>query len=195
MMELASWWITARALRKTAEEQRRFGARPMLRSLRARTIAGHLRLPECDLTLRLSFGTVIGYEEGGPRCGTVTAMSACTPGRNMEQRSTIRSSAALEKRKSKLNQDTHLNFVSTCDIIGAIPAVRLSTGRPFVGIIFDGNLASLPWDYHFSQEQGRAFPSIPAAIVHALDRVYNARELVRDCFGNVPRPIGRIEVR
>jgi len=128
MMELASWWMTARALRKTAEEQEE-----VRRQAHAAISAGPNNCwapPATRMRPHPSpdFGTVIGYEEGGPRCGTVTAMSACTRGRQHGTAVHHSIFAALEKRKSKLNQDTHLNFVSTCDIIWGNSGSPLSTG-------------------------------------------------------------------
>ena len=83
-----------------------------------------------------------------------------------------------EKRKSRLDLKTPFNFVSTCDIIGG------NSGSPvvnrageFVGIIFDGNLQSLPWDYAFSDKQGRAIAVDSPAILEALKKVYGAKEL------------------
>ena len=85
------------------------------------------------------------------------------------------------QRKDRLNLDTPLNFVSTADIIGG------NSGSPvvnrageFVGIIFDGNLQSLPWDYAFSDTEGRATSVDSAAILEALTKVYKARELVAE---------------
>ena len=76
---------------------------------------------------------------------------------------------------------TPLNFVSTCDIIGG------NSGSPvvnrageFVGIIFDGNLESLPWDYAFSDKQGRATSVASAAILEALNQVYQTKALARE---------------
>jgi hypothetical protein len=50
----------------------------------------------------------------------------------------------------------------------------------FVGIIFDGNLQGLPWDYAFTDKQGRAIEVESAAIHEALDKVYAAKALVRE---------------
>ncbi len=50
----------------------------------------------------------------------------------------------------------------------------------FVGIIFDGNLESLPWDYAFSDKQGRATSVASAAILEALNKVYDAREIAAE---------------
>ena len=89
-----------------------------------------------------------------------------------------------QKRKSHLNPVTSLNFVSTCDIIGG------NSGSPvvnrageFVGIIFDGNLASLSWDYAFDDRQGRAISVSSAGILEALDKVYGAKSVVKELLG------------
>jgi hypothetical protein len=73
---------------------------------------------------------------------------------------------------------TPYNFVSTGDIIGG------NSGSPvvnrageFVGIIFDGTLPSLSWDYAFSDKQGRATSVHSAAIFEALNKVYGANEV------------------
>jgi V8-like Glu-specific endopeptidase len=80
-----------------------------------------------------------------------------------------------------LNLKAPYNFVSTCDIIGG------NSGSPvvnrageFVGIIFDGNLQSLPWDYAFSERQGRATSVHSAAIIEALNNVYQVKDLSRE---------------
>jgi hypothetical protein len=86
-----------------------------------------------------------------------------------------------EKRKSKLNLKTPFNFVSTADIIGG------NSGSPvvnrageYVGIIFDGNLQSLPADYAFSEKQGRATSVHSAAMYEALTKVYGAKTLAAE---------------
>jgi hypothetical protein len=46
-----------------------------------------------------------------------------------------------------------------------------------VGLIFDGNIQSLVWDYAFSDEQGRATSVDCRAIVEALRKIYDAGPL------------------
>jgi hypothetical protein len=47
----------------------------------------------------------------------------------------------------------------------------------FVGIIFDGNLQSLPADFVYSDKQARATSVSSPAIIEALDKVYGAKDL------------------
>ena len=89
--------------------------------------------------------------------------------------------ASWTKHKGQINPKTPFNFLSTVDIIGG------NSGSPvvnrageFVGIVFDGNLQSLPWEYAFSDKQGRAESVHSASILEALNKVYGARELTRE---------------
>ena len=74
--------------------------------------------------------------------------------------------------------DTPLNFVLTADIIGG------NSGSPvvnrqgeLVGIIFDGNLQSLVWDFVYTAEEGRAIAVDARGMIEALRRVYSADRL------------------
>ncbi len=85
------------------------------------------------------------------------------------------------ERKDRLNLATPLNFVSTADIIGG------NSGSPvvnrqgeFVGIIFDGNLQSLVWDFVYDEKEGRAIAVHSPAIEEALRRVYGAAALAEE---------------
>jgi S1-C subfamily serine protease len=86
----------------------------------------------------------------------------------------------LEKA-DQIGREVPYNFVSTADIIGG------NSGSPVVnregqvvGIIFDGNIYSLVWDFAYSDTQGRAVSVHSAAIIEALMKVYGASALVEE---------------
>jgi hypothetical protein len=173
----------ARQLRKVAEAQDEVRQQAHAAISRARNaVLGTSGYPDATFTLRLAFGNVTGYRESGQEIPPFTTFEGLYDrAKSMNYRPPFDLPPLWEKRKGRLDLKTHFNFVSTCDIIGGnsgSPTVDRS-GR-FVGIIFDGNLESLPWDYQFSQAQGRALSVDSSAILHALDRVYRAKELLRE---------------
>ena len=59
----------------------------------------------------------------------------------------------------------------------------VNRNNEFVGIVFDGNLQSLPWDYQFDDRQGRALAVHAKGIVDALHKVYGADDVVKELTG------------
>src|ERR1017187_7576970 len=173
----------SRALRKISETQNEAKQQAHAAIARARNaLLGLTDYPDATSTLRLAFGVVKGWEEDGrimPAFTTIGGLYARTA--EMKNQPPFDLPPAWVKRPPQLNPKTPFNFVSTCDIVGG------NSGSPvvnrageFVGIIFDGNLQSLSWDYAFSDKQGRATSVDSAAILEALKTVYRAPELVRE---------------
>ncbi len=52
-----------------------------------------------------------------------------------------------------------------------------------VGIIFDGDIESLPWDFVYSDEQGRAVSVDVRGIIEALRNIYGATALADELTG------------
>jgi hypothetical protein len=173
----------ARALRKVAEEQGEIEEQAHAAIARARNaISGSNSYPDATFTLRLAFGTVKSYEEDGKSVPAITTMTGLYQrATEMQNRPPFDLPQSWVQGKSKIAMTTPLNFVSTCDIIGG------NSGSPvvnrageFVGIIFDGNLESLPWDYAFSDKQGRATSVASAAILQALINIYDAQPVATE---------------
>jgi hypothetical protein len=173
----------ARAVRKVSETQDEVKQQAHAVIARARNaIFGTTGYPDATRTLRLAFGTVKGYEEDGRAVPALTTLGGLYErAAEMKNKPPFDLPERWEKRKARLDLKTPFNFVSTADIIGG------NSGSPvvnrageFVGIIFDGNLQSLPLDYAFSDQQARATSVHSAAILEALDKIYGTKELVRE---------------
>ena len=171
----------ARKVRRTVEQQ---VTEPMQQAYaklaNARfAVEGDKIYPDATFTLRLAFGTVRGYTHMGEQFPPWTTLGgAYQHAKNHGNLTPF----ALPKRwldcKDRLNLDTPFNFISTADIIGG------NSGSPvvnrdgeLVGVIFDGNLPSLAWDYLFDDNEGRAIAVDSRAIVEALRKVYDAGTL------------------
>jgi hypothetical protein len=144
--------------------------------------SGGATYPDATFTLRLAFGTVKGYEENGKQIPWATTMAG-----TFEHSAEHKNQPPFDLPKSWLTKkaaikgSTPFNFVGTPDIIGGnsgSPVVNRN--NEFVGIIFDGNLQSLPWDYQYDDRVGRAISVDSAAILEALRKVYGATNVLSE---------------
>ena len=148
-------------------------------------IEGASNYPDATFTLRLSYGTVRGYEQDGKQVPAFTDFAG------FYQRAAEHDNRPpfdLPKRwldkKAELNLSTKFNFVSDADIIGGnsgSPVVNKA--NEFVGIIFDGNIQSLVLDCIYTDKQARAVSVDSAAIIEALRNVYDGSALADELQG------------
>jgi len=147
--------------------------------------SGFSQPPDATFTLRLSYGVVKGYQESGKEIPFDTNMGGA-----FEHAAAHGSKPPYDlpeswmKSKQKLNLKTPLNFVSTADIIGG------NSGSPtvnkkgeVVGIIFDGNIQSLPWNFAYNDKQARAVSVDSRGIQEALRNIYGATALADELMG------------
>ena len=136
--------------------------------------------PDATFTLRLSIGTAKGYvQNGNPVPWSTNMAGTFEHAAEHKNREPFELPKSWMTRKAAIKGDASFDFVSTADIIGG------NSGSPvvnrageFVGIIFDGNLQSLPWDYQFDDRVGRAVAVDSAAILEALRKIYAADNVV-----------------
>ncbi len=142
-------------------------------------IEGAGTYPDATFTLRLSFGQVKGYVENGAKIPFATTFDGLYKKANEEKN---RFPYDLPQRwidnKGKLNLKTPFNFVCAVDIIGG------NSGSPVVnragevvGLIFDGNIQSLVWDFVYTEEQARSVAVCSQAIPEAIRAIYDAPAL------------------
>ncbi len=171
----------ARAVRKRYDDEVEAPMRALGRRVAEATFAvdGTARAPDATFTLRLSVGTVKGYAEGGREVPWSTDFAG------MYRRATGVDPYRLPERwlraRAALGPTTPLNFVSTNDITGGnsgSPVVGV--GGELVGLIFDGNIQSLPNRFVYDDTVARAVSVDTAGMLEALRVVYGADALAKE---------------
>ena len=143
---------------------------------------GNSMYPDATFTLRLSYGTVKGYKIDGKTYAPFTDLAGLWQhAREHGDKYPYHIPESWEKARSSLNLKTPLNFVSDADIIGG------NSGSPvinrkgeIVGLIFDGNIQSLPGDFYFDGAINRAVSVDVRGMFEALRKVYRADAVVSE---------------
>jgi hypothetical protein len=142
-------------------------------------ILGTSTYPDATFTLRLAYGQVKGYEENGATVPPFTTISGLYQrSEEHKDRPPFDLPQSWVDKKSAVNMDTQYDFVSTCDIIGGNSgSPTVNRDGEFCGIIFDGNIQSLPADLAYDDVQSRAVSTGSAGILEALRNVYGVAPL------------------
>ncbi len=135
--------------------------------------------PDATFTLRLSYGTVKGYDQKGGHVAPFTTMAGAF------DRATGATPFKLPDSwlaaKGKINPDQKFDFCTTNDIIGG------NSGSPVInrqaeviGLIFDGNIQSLGGDFGYDGSINRAVAVNSGALREALAKIYHADRVVTE---------------
>ena len=145
-------------------------------------IRGTAVYPDATYTLRLAFGKVAGYVEGGQNVAPFTTLGGA-----FEKHEKHRGMPPFQLPKSwldareKLDLSTPFNFVATVDIVGGNSGSPVTNRKgEFVGIIFDGNIQSLVWDISYTEEAARCVAVASPSILEALRKIYGAAAVVEE---------------
>ena len=140
--------------------------------------------PDATFTLRISDGVVKGYEYNG-----TTAPIKTTYFGLYERYYSNDGKFPWSLPEKWMNPPMDLlkspmNFVATTDIIGGnsgSPIINVK--REVVGLIFDGNIESLPGKFIFDEKDNRTVAVHAGGIVAALRYIYKADRLVAELSG------------
>ncbi len=103
-------------------------------------------IPDATFTLRLSYGQVKGYIENGKPISPFTEVRGLyVRGDEHQQKPPYKIADSWMKARAAINPTTPFDFVSTNDIVGGnsgSPVINVK--GELVGLIFDGNIQSLP---------------------------------------------------
>ncbi len=177
---------SARGARKTVDASDEAKQQAYAQIAKARfAINGSDSYPDATFTLRLSYGTVRGYEENGKQVPPFTDFAGLYQrAAEHENKGAFELPQRWAEKKDQLSLGTNFDFVCDADIIGG------NSGSPvvnregeFIGIIFDGNIQSLVLDYVYDDQQARAVSVDSSAIMEALRKVYGVTALADEIEG------------
>ena len=141
--------------------------------------------PDATGTLRLSFGEVKGYVEDGREIPFQTTFAGLYERSDRAgNKDPYELPASFLKKRSSVRMSTPVNFVSTADSIGGNSGSPLVNRKgEFVGVLFDGNIQSLPTRFVYDDRMSRSVMVHAQGIIEALLKVYGAKPLVDEILG------------
>jgi hypothetical protein len=151
-------------------------------------VYGKSAYPDATFTLRLSYGTVVGYPMNGTEAPPMTTFYGLydravgfgmKPPFNLSER--------FLARRDRLDLSTPFNFVCTTDVVGGNSGSPvINRNGELVGLVFDGNIESLVGDYQYNLENNRTIAVHAAGMIEALRKLYDAAPLAEELL----RPAG-----
>ena len=137
--------------------------------------------PDASFSLRIADGVVKGYTYNGTRAPAYTTFYGLY--NHYYSYRSVSSDWDLPERwlnpPPTFDHTTPINLVTTNDITGGNSgSPLLNQNLEVVGLIFDGNIESLPNTYLYTDETARAVSVDARGILEALDEIYDADRIV-----------------
>ena len=141
--------------------------------------------PDATGTLRLSYGVVKGYVENGKKIPYETTFAGLyEKSQKAGNKNPYELPESFLKKKQAVNLAAPVDFVSTCDSIGGNSGSPLVNRKgEFVGVLFDGNIQSLPTRFVYEDTISRSVMVHGQGIIEALLKIYDAKPLVDEILG------------
>ena len=144
--------------------------------------------PDATFTLRLTYGPIEGYPANGTKIQPFTTIAGLYDRAwgwgDKAENGAWALPPSWKNAASKLDMTTPFNFVHSVDIIGGNSGSPVTnTKGELIGLIFDGNIESLPGKYVYDGTANRAVSVDTRVIIEALNKVYGASALANELQG------------
>jgi hypothetical protein len=150
-------------------------------------VYGKTIAPDANFNLRITYGTVAGYEEDTTLVPFKTTFYGLYErAASFNEKPPFDLPARIRNGQAALNLATPFNFVYSADTIGGCSGSPvINRNGELVGINFDSNIQKLPNRYLYIDEAegSRAIGVHSSGILEALQKWYGAEALVREIKG------------
>lgn len=139
--------------------------------------------PDANFTLRIADGVIKGYDYNGTTAPDYTTFYGLYDRYySFDKKDPWSLPKKWIDNAKYLKMDQKMNYVSTNDIIGGNSgSAMINKNKEVVGLIFDGNIESLPGRYIFYEESGNRTVAVHSgAILESLRAIYKADRLVKE---------------
>lgn len=149
-------------------------------------VYGKTLYPDATFSPRFSYGKVAGHELGTTYIPYKnTFFGLFDRAASFNNKAPFDLPQCVIDRANSINLSTPYNFICTADIIGGNSGSPVINQKAeIVGLIFDGNIQSLVWQYLYTDEQARSVAVHSVGIIEALRKLYNANELADELTKN-----------
>jgi hypothetical protein len=140
---------------------------------------GSSTYPDATFTFRIEYGPVKGYTLNGKKIAYTTDIAGLY--KRATGQEPFKLPPSWEKAKSSLKLSTPFNFVTTVDSHGGNSgSPTVDTKGELIGILFDGNLESLPNRFVYTDEVSRSVHVASQGIIESLRKVYETDRLLKE---------------
>ena len=138
--------------------------------------------PDATFSLRIADGVVKGYAYNGTLAPPMTTFYGMYDRYySFDKKDPWELPTRWANPPADFNLSTPMNFVSTNDIIGGNSGSPVVTADlNVIGLIFDGNIESLPGDIIYDPTTNRSVSVSTAGILEGLEKIYKADRLAKE---------------